>query len=232
MASVAIGACMWSGVAMTTRVDVLLLLEHLAIVAVLLQLRQVLVDEPARIVAAVLRRPAGVGFLLRLGRLRFLRAAAAALGGGRGGRRGGLEALDGRRHPRVVHVAERDEVLAHQRLRVARPHPKPMTAILTVSLGAWMPCPSTCRGTMVIAAPVPATVVTNLRLVMSPIVMPFPLHVAVSLASRRRERRQKGEPDSAVRSLIRSHSFTAAHFIPAGAGAASAGCRLVSTAAM
>src|SRR5829696_6174451 len=52
--------------------------------------------------------------------------------------------------------------------------PKPITAMLTVSLGAWMPCPSTCRGTMVIAAPVPATVVTNFRLVMSPIVMPFP----------------------------------------------------------
>ena len=53
------------------------------------------------------------------------------------------------------------------------PIPKPTTAMFTVSLGAWIPWPSTCRGTMVIAAPAPATVLTNLRLEMSPIVLPF-----------------------------------------------------------
>ena len=106
------------------RVDVLLLLEHLAVVTVLRELRQVLVDEAPGVLAAVLRRPAGVGFLLRLRGLRALRAAAAALRGGRGSVRGGLEALDGGRQSRIVHVAEGHEVLTQQCLRVARAHPQ------------------------------------------------------------------------------------------------------------
>ena len=40
----------------------------------------------------------------------------------------------------------------------------PTVAMLTVSLGAWNPLPSTCRGTIIAAAVAPATVVTNWRL--------------------------------------------------------------------
>ena len=41
-----------------------------------------------------------------------------------------------------------------------------LAATLTVSLGAWNPRPRTWRGTMVSAAPVPATVFTNRRRLM------------------------------------------------------------------
>ena len=40
----------------------------------------------------------------------------------------------------------------------------PTVAMLTVSLGAWNPLTSTCRGTIIAAAVAPATVVTNWRL--------------------------------------------------------------------
>ena len=50
----------------------------------------------------------------------------------------------------------------------------PTAATLTVSLGACMPRPSTCRGRMVNAAPVPATVLTNRRRVMSVMVLALP----------------------------------------------------------
>ena len=39
----------------------------------------------------------------------------------------------------------------------------PTIAMLTRSLGAWKPRPSTCRGTMVTAAPAPAALVMNWR---------------------------------------------------------------------
>ena len=103
-------------------VDILLLLEHLAVVAILRELRQVLRDEPLGVLAAVLRRTARVRFLLRLGRLRALGGAAAPLRRGRRRVRRVLEALDGRGHDRILHVAERDQVLAHERLRVAGAH--------------------------------------------------------------------------------------------------------------
>src|SRR5262245_32883599 len=62
------------------------------------------------------------------------------------------------------------------RLRVLDPPmpPIPTVAILTVSLGAWNPLPSTWRGTIVRPAPVAATVVTNFRRVMpSFMILPF-----------------------------------------------------------
>src|SRR5687767_1960858 len=45
--------------------------------------------------------------------------------------------------------------------------PNPTVAMFTVSLGAWKPRPSTCRGTMVKPAPAAAVVVRNVRLEMS-----------------------------------------------------------------
>ena len=104
------------------RVDVLLLLEHLAVVAVLLQFRQVLRHEALEVVAAVLRGPARIRLLLGRRGLRTRRRAAPARTGGNRGVRLGLEFLDPGRHERVVHVAEGDEVLAHQRPRVAGAH--------------------------------------------------------------------------------------------------------------
>jgi hypothetical protein len=44
--------------------------------------------------------------------------------------------------------------------------PMPTIATLTVSLGAWNPLPSTCRGTMTTPAPAAAAVETNERRVM------------------------------------------------------------------
>src|SRR5688572_19678004 len=51
--------------------------------------------------------------------------------------------------------------------------PMPTVAMFTVSLGAWNPRPSTCRGTMVRAAPAPAAVLTNFRLVTSVMTLSF-----------------------------------------------------------
>src|SRR6476620_895268 len=67
------------------------------------------------------------------------------------------------------------------RLRVLDPPmpPIPTVAILTVSLGAWNPLPSTWRGTIVGPAPVAATVVTNFRRVM-PSFMIFPFRTLYS----------------------------------------------------
>ncbi len=57
-------------------------------------------------------------------------------------------------------------LLSRPRLsRLVRPMPPtPMPAMFSRSLGATNPLPSTCRGTMVTAAVVAATFVTNLRL--------------------------------------------------------------------
>jgi hypothetical protein len=108
------------------RVEILLLVEHLAVVAIALQLWHLLVDEALDVRALVLRRP-----LLVRGQLRGRRLAAAVLALrllllrlGRRRRLRHLRLVSRERaiEQRVVHVADRDDVLAHHRAGIVRAH--------------------------------------------------------------------------------------------------------------
>ena len=101
------------------RIDVLLLVEHLAIVAVSLQPRDLLAREAPERSRVVDTRPAGVGRHLRLRhgglRRRLLRRARQT-------RRVVLHALQLCIDERVVDVADRHDVLTHEPTRVAAAH--------------------------------------------------------------------------------------------------------------
>ena len=104
------------------RIDVLLLVEHLAIVAVSLQPRDLLAREAPQRSRVVDTRPAGIGSHLRLRhvcdgglRLRLLRR-------GRHTRRVVPHALQLCIDERVVDVADRHDVLTHEPTRVAAAH--------------------------------------------------------------------------------------------------------------
>ena len=109
------------------RVEVLLLLEHLAVVAVLLQARNLFVDEAPQVGGVVLRRPLRVG-----GQLRLRRPPARETGCGLAARRRPFSPRAGLRLARPLRqlpveqaeiaVADRDDVLAHHAARVLRPH--------------------------------------------------------------------------------------------------------------
>ena len=106
------------------RVDVLLLLEHLAIVAILLDLRQLDVDEPGQVLGGV-----GARTLLVRGQLsrgRFTARAGARTRRRRCRRRCGrglfLPLLDAGIEQAVVDVAEGDDVLAEDGGGVAGAH--------------------------------------------------------------------------------------------------------------
>ena len=96
-------------------VDVLLLVEHLAVVLVPLQLRHLLVDELPRVLGHVGRGPARVRLELRLRRIGAALLARAA-GAGRACR--SLGAGERAVEQRVIHVADGDDVLAHEVARV------------------------------------------------------------------------------------------------------------------
>jgi hypothetical protein len=107
------------------RVDVLLFLEHLAVVLVFLQPRQLLLDETGEVGAVVLRGPSLVGGELGLRRTVGLEGGRRFGGGGTLGR-GGLPALAPLGELAVeeieIAVADRDDVLAHHGLSIGGAH--------------------------------------------------------------------------------------------------------------
>ncbi len=109
------------------RVDVLLLGEHLAVILILGQPRDLLLDEAAERPLGIVRRPAGVRGLLRLRPPEVL----PGLWRGRGrrrprrGRRARLAPVGQRAIQQFeIDVADRDDVLAHDGAGIGSAHPR------------------------------------------------------------------------------------------------------------